>query len=272
MVGDFGKSVAPQAMLRLLAHSRQRLLLAGGAVAAAAAVPALSEEAKPARLRITLTGQMADENTPRAGSAPRLLRAKTQDAASATFTTLFSSLCAKLGKPRVDQNTKASWPRRDQQFMWQTLVGERLMSRVAVWAPESLEAAPASDSFAGAAKVDALVLLGDHLNGHVGVVHGGFTAALLDDLFGWAAGIERKRFDPETAVFTANLHIDYKRPMPGNGAYHVTVRADRVEKRKKIFLVAEVRDVQGQVCAEATSLYIAKARPPAGNAVVDHTD
>ena len=149
------------------------------------------------------------------------------DAASATFTTLFSSLCAKLGKPRVDQNTKASWPRRDQQFMWQTLVGERLMSRVAVWAPESLEAAPASDSFAGAAKVDALVLLGDHLNGHVGVVHGGFTAALLDDLFGWAAGIERKRFDPETAVFTANLHVDYKRPMPGNGAYHVTVRADR---------------------------------------------
>ena len=103
-------------------------------------------------------------------------------------------------------------------------------------------------------------------------MHGGFTAALLDDLFGWAAGIERKRFDPETAVFTANLHIDYKRPMPGNGAYHVTVRADRVEKRKKIFLVAEVRDVQGQVCAEATSLYIAKARPPAGNAVVDHTD
>ena len=263
-------------MLRVLAHSRQRLLLAGGAaVAAAAAVPALSEEAKPARLRITLTGQMADENTPRAGSAPRLLRAKTQDAASATFTTLFSSLCAKLGKPRVDQNTKASWPRRDQQFMWQTLVGERLMSRVAVWAPESLESAPASDSFAGAAKVDALVLLGDHLNGHVGVVHGGFTAALLDDLFGWAAGIERKRFDPETAVFTANLHVDYKRPMPGNGAYHVTVRADRVEKRKKIFLVAEVRDVQGQVCAEATSLYVAKARPPAAgspNPAVDHTD
>ena len=63
--------------------------------------------------------------------------------------------------------------------------------------------------------------------------------------------------------------------MPGNGAYHVTVRADRVEKRKKIFLVAEVRDVQGQVCAEATSLYVAKARPPAAgspNPAVDHTD
>ena len=34
--------------------------------------------------------------------------------------------------------------------------------------------------------------LGNHLNGHVGLVHGGFTSALLDEAFGWGAGIEAR--------------------------------------------------------------------------------
>ena len=34
------------------------------------------------------------------------------------------------------------------------------------------------------ARIAALVEVGDALNGHVGVVHGGFTAGLLDDILG----------------------------------------------------------------------------------------
>ena len=59
-----------------------------------------------------------------------------------------------------------------------------------------------------------------------------------------SASTPRRRAD-------ANLHVATSGRCAGNVAYHVTVRADRVEKRKKIFLVADPDVPQKQVCAEA---------------------
>ena len=110
----------------------------------------------------------------------------------------------------------------------------------------------------GLTRGGAVVHLGDELNGHKHTIHGGFTAALLDDLFGWIAFQERDAQGlPKTApVFTANLSVNYRRPMPDRSAYYIELEAEKFEKGKKIFLKARVYDTEGRVCADATSLYI----------------
>ena len=108
----------------------------------------------------------------------------------------------------------------------------------------------------GQSRLSALVQMGSELTGHPGVIHGGFTAALLDDLFGWAAGSERKARSLGPANFTANLDVNYRRPLLAGATYLIEVRVDRVEKTKKIYLTATLSDAQGRTCVEATSLYI----------------
>ena len=108
----------------------------------------------------------------------------------------------------------------------------------------------------GQSRLSALVEMGSELTGHPGVIHGGFTAALLDDLFGWAASSERKARNLGPANFTANLDVNYRRPLLAGSTYLVEVRVDRVEKSKKVYLSATLSDAQGRTCVEATSLYI----------------
>ena len=38
------------------------------------------------------------------------------------------------------------------------------------------------------------------------------------------------------AIFTANLTVNYRRPMQCNTAYYVKLKATRLEKQKKIYL------------------------------------
>jgi hypothetical protein len=66
--------------------------------------------------------------------------------------------------------------RDDKHFLWQTCMGDRAIQRVAMW--------KWADPTGGHARMTTLVEVGDALDGHVGIVHGGFTAGLLDDVLG----------------------------------------------------------------------------------------
>ena len=60
--------------------------------------------------------------------------------------------------------------------------------------------------------------------------------------------------------------MNYRRPVLANSTYVVEVKAERVERAKKVYLTATVSDVQGRACAEATALYIVtkpKTKPKA---------
>lgn len=73
----------------------------------------------------------------------------------------------------------------------------------------------------------AIVRLGDQACGHPRIVHGGAIASILDDAFGvlfYAAKVGNG--------FTANLHVDYRKPLPAGTDVHVFTRIDRVEGRK----------------------------------------
>ena len=166
-----------------------------------------------------------------------------------------------------------------RQFIWEICRdGDHRIKQVAVWRwlerddlldamMETAATTTATNSAAtatatatavlpGQSRLNALVELGSELTGHPGVVHGGFTAALLDDLFGWAASSERKARNLGPANFTANLDVNYRRPLLAGSTYLVEVRVDRVEKSKKVYLSATLSDAQGRTCVEATSLYI----------------
>lgn len=59
-------------------------------------------------------------------------------------------------------------------------------------------------------------------------------------------------------VLTANLNVDYRRPITADGVYLVRVWAERVDKMKKIYLGASISNWEGEVLVEATALYIVK--------------
>ncbi|CAJ1380864.1 unnamed protein product [Effrenium voratum] len=97
------------------------------------------------------------------------------------------------------QREMALRDRHDKQFVWQTCSGqgkiedcriyhckrEEVDREVSLDAPEMVE---------GKTRICAVMRVGDELNGHPGLLHGGFTAAVLDDFTGlatWQLGKRR---------------------------------------------------------------------------------
>merc|ERR1712137_621896 len=84
------------------------------------------------------------------------------------------------------------------------------------------------DTVGGKTRLVTLVELGDQLNGHPGLIHGGFSAALLDELLGWNAYLEGQQHIKLTSIFTANLNVDYRRPMQHQSTYIVETYSEKV--------------------------------------------
>ncbi|MDQ1909291.1 PaaI family thioesterase [Paenibacillus sp. GD4] len=87
-----------------------------------------------------------------------------------------------------------------------------------------------------------------HLN-HLGILHGGVHAALLDSTMGLAAMIAR----PEDRVVTTNLNIHYLAPAD-KGALKVTAGLIH-SSRKLITAQGFVYDEEGKRCAFGTGTF-----------------
>ena len=98
--------------------------------------------------------------------------------------------------------------------------------------------------------------LGRRVCGHPGIVHGGVSALILDEMFGqayWAAFAKERG-----PGFTANLSVDYKAPAPAGRWLCCTV-AVVAEEGRKVRLQATLSDepdAAGTVYATATCLFI----------------
>jgi len=100
--------------------------------------------------------------------------------------------------------------------------------------------------------VVADIQLGERLCGHEGVVHGGILALLIDDSMGYAF----EAMGVPHAV-TANLHIDYRLPVPSGTL--IVIKVYLVEQtERKIYYDAQITCPKdgSKVYAEATSLFI----------------
>ena len=98
--------------------------------------------------------------------------------------------------------------------------------------------------------------LGERVCGHPGLVHGGVSALVLDEMFGQAYYCF---FAAERGPgFTANLNIDYKAPAPAAAWLCATVTVVSVEGRKVRLAatLSEEPDGAGTVFAAATCLFV----------------
>ncbi|XP_061041988.1 acyl-coenzyme A thioesterase THEM4 isoform X2 [Eubalaena glacialis] len=89
---------------------------------------------------------------------------------------------------------------------------------------------------------------GPYLQGVPGFLHGGAIATMIDATVGMCAAI------PGGIVMTANLNINFKRPIPLCSVVVINSQLDKIEGRK-LFLSCNVRSVDEKILySEATSL------------------
>ncbi|ORX47679.1 Thioesterase/thiol ester dehydrase-isomerase [Hesseltinella vesiculosa] len=106
-------------------------------------------------------------------------------------------------------------------------------------------------------EVTVVTHLGKQLCGHDGIVHGGMLATLLDEVLAFVAMPSL----PNKVGFTANLNIDYRRPVTSHQWVVLKGQLDKVEGRKA-FVRAWIEDLEGTTkFVEATSLYVSPKSP-----------
>ncbi|GJQ10854.1 hypothetical protein GpartN1_g2645.t1 [Galdieria partita] len=98
-------------------------------------------------------------------------------------------------------------------------------------------------------KVTYVVRAGERVQGPPGYVHGGAIATLLDDCLGSAV------FLSGSFAMTANLNINYRKPIPLNSVRTVEAFLEKQEGRK-LYAKGCIYDKDGSVHAEATGLFV----------------
>ncbi|KAL6752161.1 HotDog domain-containing protein [Haematococcus lacustris] len=108
----------------------------------------------------------------------------------------------------------------------------------------------------------SVVQLGKDVCGFPQTVHGGLTAAIIDETFGglgvclWKTGALGVR----PPAYTARLEVDYKKKLPAGSLILVSTHLERVSGRK-VWMTAQVSNGQGQVFATARALFVAPRMP-----------
>lgn len=99
-------------------------------------------------------------------------------------------------------------------------------------------------------EVWAIITFGDVLNGYPSYVHGGMIATMIDTTFGWLF------FACEfPAAMTANLRVDYRKSVAANSTVLLKTKLQE-SKGRKLHMVATMEDVNGNILAESTCLFI----------------
>jgi acyl-coenzyme A thioesterase PaaI-like protein len=89
------------------------------------------------------------------------------------------------------------------------------------------------------------------LQGHKGIVHGGFTSTLFDNVSGCLAFMACD-FTP---AVTAYLNVNYNKPMTIDTEYVAVIEVEKIEGRK-VFLKGKIVDKDNNVYTTMDTLYI----------------
>ncbi|KAI8345663.1 HotDog domain-containing protein [Mortierella sp. GBAus27b] len=100
--------------------------------------------------------------------------------------------------------------------------------------------------------------LGRSLCGHDQIIHGGLLGTLLDE----ATGMVALPNLPFHVAFTANLNINYRKPVKADQFVMITAEFEKAEGRKG-YTKATIHDLHGNTLVECTALYISPKNPVA---------
>lgn len=108
-------------------------------------------------------------------------------------------------------------------------------------------------------ELTSVVHLGENMCGHDGIIHGGLAATILDEALACVAIPAL----PNKFGFTANLNVNYRRPIMSDQWVMLKAQLDKLDDRKA-FVSASIQSLDGEtVFTEATSLYVSpKSKPP----------
>ncbi|MEW5314202.1 MAG: hypothetical protein WDW38_005717 [Sanguina aurantia] len=108
-----------------------------------------------------------------------------------------------------------------------------------------------------------VVLVGKDVCGHPQTVHGGLTAAIIDETFGglavsvWLQG----KLGVISPPYTARLEVDYKAKIPAGSLLMVSSEVESVDDRK-VWMRARVTDGEQVVYATARALFVSPRMLP----------
>lgn len=108
-----------------------------------------------------------------------------------------------------------------------------------------------------------VVKLGRDVCGHAKIVHGGLISSICDETYGALVYCMKQAeiLGPEPAV-TANLNINYRKPMPTGSCIICTAQLTKKDGRK-LFLSSTVASLDGSsTFADSTSLFVNMRVPP----------
>jgi len=96
-----------------------------------------------------------------------------------------------------------------------------------------------------------ILKFGTSINGYPGIVHGGITATIFDNTFGWL--LMACSLPP---AFTANLNINYRDPIYPNTFLRLKTKLLSVNGRKIIMDASMENCLTGKIVADSTTLFI----------------
>ncbi|KPI45925.1 uncharacterized protein AB675_531 [Cyphellophora attinorum] len=116
---------------------------------------------------------------------------------------------------------------------------------------------------AAPAEPDTLFLLAlarPGLDGHPHVIHGGMSCAILDEMMGLCIMLHHQHISgPRDSLFTANLNVSYKAPVPTPS--DVLVKAWLVARQgRKWYSIGQITDRDGNVLAEGKGIWVMTKR------------
>lgn len=110
---------------------------------------------------------------------------------------------------------------------------------------------PAADK--SIAQLYILVSLGGELDGHCGIVHGGFISVLMDEAMTLLAHFHNS---PGTTCFTASLQVDYKKPVPTPNSYLCKVWLENRSSGRKLWIKATLENADYEMLAAGQTLVL----------------
>jgi thioesterase superfamily protein 4 len=108
-------------------------------------------------------------------------------------------------------------------------------------------------------EVRVLIVLGSGMDGHLHTAHGGVAATLLDEAMGTVAGIHKT---PGRSIFTAFMHVDYKKPLPTPSVVMIKAKLDPRSRGRKLYIRATLEDGTGTIFTAAEALFLEVERKP----------
>lgn len=103
-------------------------------------------------------------------------------------------------------------------------------------------------------EVRILLALGPDMDGHLNTAHGGVSATMLDEAMGTMAAMHK---EPGTAIFTAYLHTNFKKPVPTPSTCLIRVTFDAKRSAgRKLYVNASLESGTGVVYTTAESLFL----------------